>query len=189
MLQSHITTFLEYCKVADFSVKSLQSLSIRLEEFKCFANKNPPNGIEGISYSDLLDFVVGYNSPSVHVKKARVWALRKFYHHLKLHNVIDDNIASGLKYPKIEKTIPVYLTIDEYNRILEYFYKSADSFIGLRNLTIIMMLGILGFRTGSIISLNIQDVDIFSGLVRITEKGGRNRPVVLPAIICNMLGQ
>jgi len=190
MLQSHITTFFEYCKVVNFSVKSLQSLSIRLKEFNVFVNKNPPpNDIKGISYSDLLDFTTRHNSPSVHVKKARVWALRQFYHYLKLHNVIDDNIASGLRYPKIEKTIPVYLTIDEYNRLLAYFCQSAESFIGLRNLTIIMMLGILGFRTGSIISLNIQDVDIFSGLVRITEKGGRNRPFVLPVIICSVLRQ
>ncbi|MCP4118866.1 MAG: tyrosine-type recombinase/integrase, partial [Desulfobacteraceae bacterium] len=144
---------------------------------------------QGISYRNLLDFTARYNSPSVHVKKARVWALRQFYHYLMLHNVIAENIASGLRYPKIEKTITIYLTIDEYNRLLEYFCQAADSFIGLRNLAIILMLGILGFRTSTIISLNIQDVDIFSGLVRITEKGGRNRPVALPAIICGVLAQ
>ena len=108
MLQSQITAFLEYCKVSDFSAKSIQSLSIRLEEFNCFLNKNPPDSINGISFNDLLDFTTGHNSPSVHVKKARVWALRQFYHYLSLHDVIDENIASGLRYPKIEKTVPQY---------------------------------------------------------------------------------
>ena len=70
-----------------------------------------------------------------------------------------------LPYPKIEKTIPHFLTIDEYNRILLYCSAHSDHALGLRNLIIIMMLGLLGLRTGTIISINIQDVDIVSGLV------------------------
>jgi len=82
------------------------------------------------------------------------------------------------------------LTISEYNRILRFFYEAAGSFIGIRNLIIIiMMLGLLGLRTGTIISPNIQDVDVFTGLLRVAEKGKRKRFVVMPKILCKALKQ
>jgi integrase/recombinase XerC len=93
-----------------------------------------------------------------------------------------------LPYPKIEKTVPHFLTIDEYNRILLYCSTDSDHVIGLRNLIIIMMLGLLGLRTGTIISINIQDVDIVSGLAWIKDKGSYfRRTIILPEIICTAL--
>jgi hypothetical protein len=34
MLHRYINQFLEYCQLADFSVRSIQALEIRLNEFK-----------------------------------------------------------------------------------------------------------------------------------------------------------
>jgi integrase/recombinase XerC len=101
--------------------------------------------------------------------------------------LIEDNIALGIPYPKIEKTVPQYLTPDEYNQILSYFYEQAISFSGLRNLVLIMLFGFLGLRLASIILLDIADVDIVAGLVLAKEKGGLIRNVVLPKILCNVL--
>jgi len=36
MFTKHINGFLDYCKVSDFSGKSIQSLSTRLNEFNSF---------------------------------------------------------------------------------------------------------------------------------------------------------
>ena len=101
--------------------------------------------------------------------------------------MIDVNIAKDLPYPKIEKTVPQYLTIDEYNRILYYFYERVDSVIGLRNLIIIMILGFLGLRISSVTSLNIEDVDVLCGFIRVVEKGKRIRNLTLPKIFCQFL--
>jgi site-specific recombinase XerD len=50
-----------------------------------------------------------------------------------------------------------------------------------------MMLGILGLRSGSIVSLNVQDIDTLSGLAWVKEKGARKRIMVLPEMICRLL--
>jgi len=44
-------------------------------------------------------------------------------------------------------------------------------------------------RTGTIISLNIQDVDIVNGLIWVKEKGNRMRVMVLPKILCQALNK
>ena len=39
MLHRYINQFIEYCRLADFSVRSIQALAIRLNEFDAFLNK------------------------------------------------------------------------------------------------------------------------------------------------------
>jgi integrase/recombinase XerC len=76
--------------------------------------------------------------PSIHVTKSRFWALRQFYHFLTLHRIIPENIATGIPYPKIEKTVPQFLTPEEDNRLICHFSERADSYLKLRKLIIIM---------------------------------------------------
>jgi integrase/recombinase XerC len=188
MLEQKIKDFIAYCKVAGFKDKSIETLSLRLNEFDKFIKSKRFKNIQSVTYSHLSTFVADYKSPSVHVKKARVWSLHQFFHFLMLHGHIKENIAMDLPYPKIEKTVPYFLTLEEYNRILAHCSDLATDLMGLRNLIIIMMLGILGLRTGTIVSMNIQDVDIVSGLAWVKVKGHYFRhTVVLPKVICAAL--
>lgn len=185
MLDLKISDFIHYCQVSNFSKKSIKTLSEKLHEFNRFISSQSIGVLSEISYKHLREYVI--SSVSVHVKKSRVWALHQFFHFLKLNQLIEDNIALGIPYPKIEKTVPHYLTPFEYNQILSYFYQKAISFCGLRNLVLIMLFGFLGLRLKSIILLDIADVDIEAGLVLVKEKGGVIRNVVLPKILCEVL--
>ncbi len=186
MLHRHINQFLNYCKLADFSIRSIQALSARLNEFKNFLKIQRIRSIKSVCYRHLIDFTADYNTPSIHVTKSRVWTLRQFYHFLTLHRIVPENIASSLPYPKIEKTVPQFLTIDEYNRLIRHFTDKADSTMGLRNLIITMLLGTLGLRTSTLIALNIEDIDITCGLLWVREKGRRLRSMVLPHSLCKI---
>jgi site-specific recombinase XerD len=187
MLHQYCSQFLDYCRLVDFSVRSIQALSIRLNEFESYLKSFRIQSIKKVDFQNLVDFTADYNTPSIHVTKSRVWTLRQFYHFLTLHRIVPENIATGLPYPKIEKTVPQFLTNDELNRLIQYFSDKADSIIGLRNLIIIMLLGTLGLRTRTLIDLNIDDVDLISGLVWTKEKGRRNRSMVLPHSLCKII--
>jgi integrase/recombinase XerC len=100
---------------------------------------------------------------------------------------VPKNIATKLPYPKIEKTVPHFLTIHEFKLLIRFFSKQADSPLGLRNLVIILLLGTLGLRTQTLISLNIEDIDIRYGLVWIREKGNRRRHMALPHCIWKII--
>jgi integrase/recombinase XerC len=56
-----------------------------------------------------------------------------------LHRHIQKNIAFEIPYPKIEKTVPQFLTPDQYNRLICHFSEQPDSSMGLRKLIIIML--------------------------------------------------
>lgn len=179
--------FIAYCKTAGFKDKSIESLSIRLNEFKKFLKTQRLRKISSIRYDHLSCFVADFGNPSSHVKKSRVWMLRKLFHYLFLENVVADNIAMGIRYPKIDNTLPRFLTVAEYNRILAWCAKRASSHIGARDLIIVLMLGVLGLRTGALVKLNTQDVDIEAGLLWVAEKGNLKRNMVLPAVLCEIV--
>jgi integrase/recombinase XerC len=160
MLQNNITIFLQYCKNSDFADRSIESLRRRLAEFNKFISSSPVSAVSKIDFQRLTLFVADYNEPSVHVKKARIWALRQFFHYLKLQQLINDNIALQLPYPNIERKVPQFLTIAEFKLILSHFVQHATTPIGLRNLVMIALLGFLGLRTAAIVALNIDDIDL-----------------------------
>ncbi len=186
MLTIKIEHFLKYCKVSNFADKSIESLRLRLKGFNKFINDTGIASAKDISYKHLRSFLMDDN-PSIHVKKARIWSLRQFFHFLKLNGWVKINIALDLPYPKIEKTVPYFLTFEEYNRLLAYFYGKISDCFGLRNLVLIMILGLLGLRLAAVISLNIESVDIESGLLQVTEKGQNQRQIVMPKVLCLVL--
>jgi len=187
MLHRYCSQFLAYCQLADFSARSIQALTIRLNEFQAWLKSQKIQSVKKVTYQHLIDFVADYKAPSIHVRKSRVWTLRQFYHFLTLHRHVPNNIARKLPYPKIEKTIPQFLTIDEYNRLIRHFTGRIDSSMGLRDLIIIMLIGTLGLRTGTLNALNIEDVDLTCGLLWVREKGQRNRSMVLPHCLCKII--
>jgi len=187
MLQNNITNFLQYCKNSNFSERSVESLTFRLNEFNKFIKSQNISSIQKINYQHLLQFVADYNNPSDHVKKARVWSLHQFFHYLKLKQLIHKNIALELPYPKIEKKIAQFLTEDEFIRILNHFTHQTTDSHGLRNLIMIMIMGLLGLRTAAIVAINIKDVDLAESRLWIHEKGyqGHVKKVIpIPQILC-----
>ena len=195
MLHRYIIQFLDYCRLADFSVRSIQALSARINEFEAYLlcsqgkcrKSQRIRFVKKITFLHLVDFVADYKAPSIHVRKSRVWTLRQFYHFLTLHRHVPKNIALKLPYPKIEKTVPQFLTIDEYNRLIRHFSRKTQDVLALRNLIIIMLLGMLGLRTSTLIALNIEDIDLTCGLMWIREKGRRQRNMVLPHSLCKII--
>ena len=180
MLTKIINDFLSYLENVDFKPSSLNAASSRLAQFQDYCQIKNIVDIQNITYADLLTFITEFGYCSIHVKKSRIWTLHQFYHFLTLKEIVNENIAVKLPYPKIVKTVPRFLKCDEFNKILLYFTQKSNEAIGLRNLVIVMMMGVLGFRISTIARIDIEDIDFKNKTIRIMEKGS-NTKRLLPA--------
>ena len=79
MFHQYCGQFLEYCQLADFSARSIQALTSRLNELIIFLKTRRIRSVKKVRYRHLIDFTADYNEPPIHVTKSRDWALRQFY--------------------------------------------------------------------------------------------------------------
>ena len=187
MLSNLITDFLGYCKVSCYSDKSMEALISRTKEFNRFVNLKNIQFVQAITYEDLLEYIVDFEEPTVHIKKNRVWVVRKFYGFLILHDIVKQNIGVNLPSPKIKKTVPKFLTIEDCEKLLEYFSGNATDSTGLRNLIIFLIFSVTGVRLSALRGLDVASFDSLSGLLLIREKGGVKRQIALPESLCLLI--
>ncbi len=64
MLHRIISQFLEYCQLADSSVRSIQALTIRLNEFKAFLKSQRIRSVKKITYQHLINCVADHKDHS-----------------------------------------------------------------------------------------------------------------------------
>ncbi len=63
MLDEEMRYFLEYCRISDFSEKSIESLTTRLSEFNELLKTTTVTSLIDICYQHLRRFVADYKSP------------------------------------------------------------------------------------------------------------------------------
>ncbi len=56
MLHGDLGQFLEYCRLVDFSNRSIQALTVRLNEFVIFLKLNRIRSVKRVSYQHPIEF-------------------------------------------------------------------------------------------------------------------------------------
>ena len=117
-----------------------------------------------------------YAMQTVHLKMR---ALRRLYGHLEKTGRILVNPASGFRLPKLDRTLPAsILTTAEVTRLLSAPDVSKPR--ETRNRAILETMYSTGIRVGELCALDIADVDLNGGTVRINAgKGAKDRVVPL----------
>lgn len=111
----------------------------------------------------------------------KVAALRSFFRFLLRRKIIRDNPAAGLKSPKVSKTLPRFLTVEQAFRVVDA--PSGDAArkkpLRVRDRAILELLYGSGVRLSELGELDIKDCDLRQGWVRVLGKGGKERRVPL----------
>jgi integrase/recombinase XerC len=126
----------------------------------------------------IRDFLAELHSRRI--KRATVLraiaVLRAFYKFLLREEVIDQTPFISLPMPKREKRLPRFLPESEMARLLELPMKDRDK-NALRDSALMELLYSTGIRIQELCDLNIQDIDLWTGVVRVFGKGSRERLV------------
>ncbi|BCS51752.1 tyrosine recombinase XerC [Geobacter sp. SVR] len=112
------------------------------------------------------------------VKKSSVGrklaAIRSFFKFLVRRGVIARNPAELIATPKKESRLPFHLNIDQATTLME---AADDQDWMLRDRAILETLYSCGLRVSELTGLDIADVDLPGGMLRVLGKGGKERIV------------
>ena len=102
--------------------------------------------------------------------------LHSFYQFLLGNNLINTNPTEQLPYPKLEKKLPVFLNIQEVEKLLEA--PNISSLFGQRDRAMLELLYSCGLRVSELINLSYHNINIKEEFIRIHGKGNKER--ILP---------
>jgi len=102
-------------------------------------------------------------------------SLRCFYHLLLLEGKVPSNPAALLATPKREQMLPNFLSVDDAFRVIEA--PGEDSFIRVRDRTMLEFLYGSGLRVSELVGLNLKDVRTDLQVLRVWGKGRKERIV------------
>ena len=102
--------------------------------------------------------------------------LHSFYQYLLTNQLISKDPTEQLSQPKLEKKLPVFLNIQEVEKLLEA--PSDSSLFGQRDRAMLELLYSCGLRVSELINLSYHNINLKEEFIRIHGKGNKER--VLP---------
>lgn len=107
-------------------------------------------------------------SPSARARKLS--AIKSFYKYLTVRTkILQDNPVADIEYPKLRKSLPKYLTMEQSAALL----KSVKGQNQVRDYAILMIFLNCGIRRSELVGLNISD--IYEDRLRVVGKGNKER--------------
>jgi len=104
-----------------------------------------------------------------------VSSLRTFFKFLQSENIINDNPMEFIDTPKFKRDLPSVLTIQEIDKIFSMVDISNP--LGLRDRAILETLYACGLRVSELINIEINDLYLKEGYIRVIGKGSKERIV------------
>lgn len=140
--------------------------------------------IEEISTSDIFDFLSYLTNErttdpdaaapeygiSASARARKLSAIKSFYKYLTVRTKqLDENPVAEMEYPKLRKSLPKYLTMEQSAALLQ----AVSGANQIRDYAILMIFLNCGIRRSELVGLNITDV--YEDRIRVVGKGNKER--------------
>ena len=109
---------------------------------------------------------------SIHRKVA---TLRTFFRFMCREGVLENNPAMLVTSPRVERTLPTHLNIQDMIRFIET--PEPETVLGTRDRAILELLYASGVRVSELVGLNLTDIDFTRMSLRVKGKGRKERIV------------
>jgi integrase/recombinase XerD len=174
-----IALFLTHVKVEKgLSSNTVAAYQRDLAKFNVFVQKRKLT-VESVSRDDLVDFLAGLYREKLESRTVarQLVSLRNFFRFAQIQELITVDPSLNLESPKIRRTLPGYLKLEEVDRLL--VQPDAKTALGLRDRAMLEVLYSTGLRVSELIGLRVTDLDAKVGCIRCIGKGDKER--IVPA--------
>jgi integrase/recombinase XerC len=177
-LEKSIPRFLRYLIVerncSELTIKSYREDLELLYGYLCDTLPKEPRPSE-ITPQILRTYVAalheaGYAKTSV---ARRLASLRSYFRFAMREGLCETNPAKPLRNPRPDRKLPHFLTGNEIGTLLAAPPKGEA--MGLRDRAMLETLYSAGLRVSELVGINLNDLDLEDGLVRVRGKGKRER--------------
>ena len=180
MMREAIASYLSELERRGASKHTVRNYASDLEQFAAYFE--PPGEtapeLEALDLPLLREWLAalydqGLSTVSVRRKLAAVRAMFKFQ---VQEGSIKTNIARRLRTPKVKQRVPDVMSAEKTNNLLDAVEVSPKE----RDIAFLELLYGCGIRVGELVGINIEDIELREGWLRVQGKGNKERQVPIP---------
>lgn len=175
-IEEAITDFIQFSLfekgLSDHSIKSYQN---DLDIYLRFLNSRGVYNVKSISSEDIKVFLKerGINESTSTVAH-NLTVIKNFHKYLIKENIVKDDVSLFISRPKLQKRLPRTLSVEEVDLLLNVSLATPFDY---RNKAMLELMYGAGLRVSELVSLNMNQIDLESGIIRIMGKGRKEREI------------
>ena len=172
-----IDQFIDHLWLEDgLSKNTLNSYRFDLSIFVSWLAETKKIELLDVSELEIQEFLAFKFPTSKSRSISRLLAtLRRFFRFLLRENKIKEDPTLKIQTPKIPKSLPKSLSEDEVEGLLEAPDIKTD--IGMRDRSMLELLYACGLRVSELVGIQLTEVILGDGVIRVTGKGAKTRLV------------
>lgn len=172
--------YIHFLKVErQLSQNTVTSYRRDLSDYLLRLEKAGFGSIDAIDRSAILTYLQSLKEQgkSTRTISRHISSIRSFHQFLLREKVASQDPTVHLEMPKLEQKLPSVLSVAEVDKLISMPESSKPQ--GKRDIALLELLYGTGMRVSELIGLNVDDVHISMGFVRVFGKGGKERIVPL----------
>ncbi len=187
-VKTHVSEYLGYLSVErGASHHTIAAYGRDLAEYDAFLTARGIAGPDVLTRDDVTAFLQslwerGLAPSSVERKVAAIKGFHKF---LVREGITDNHPTARLPLPKVPQRLPDVVSIEDVDTLLSQPFPDRPA--GLRDRAILETLYGCGLRVGELIGLDLTDMDLADGFLRVLGKGGKERVVPVAGMALHAL--
>ncbi|NIM02783.1 tyrosine recombinase [bacterium] len=142
------------------------------------------NKIDRLQVRKFLAHLAGKNLEKSTIAR-KLSSIRSFFGYLTREKIIAQNPTIHIPTPKRMKRVPSFLDLHEVKLLLAL--PNRRTLLGLRDRAILEVLYGSGLRVSELVSLNVSDIDLLGGMIKVKGKRSKERLVPIGEIGLNSI--
>lgn len=174
-MERHIKRYIRYLEIEKNASKhTILNYQRDLDEFKKFLGETQLENVDYLALRKFLSTLREKNLKSRSISR-KLSCLRSFFRFLNREGFLKNDPTQAVSSPKLERYLPIFLTEDEVTKLIES--PEAKELSGLRDRAILETFYSTGIRISELVGLNLENIDFFGAVVKVSGKGKKERLV------------
>ncbi len=174
-MERHLQKFLLHLQRRGLSGKTIKAYRKDLQQFLSHCHAAGPEEVTTLTIRSFLAEMVarGLSRRSLARKLS---TLRSFFKYLVDSGGLAANPAGSMRTPRFQRNLPSFLDLEQAKKLVEA-PRGSDVRLSARDAAMLELMYSSGMRVAELVSIDKDEIDLRSGVVRIIGKGAKERLV------------
>ncbi len=185
----HFGDFLQYIKyIKHYSPHTVLSYQKDLEQFFSYSGFDAGSEESAVNAQHIREWMVHLleTGNTARTTNRKISALKRYFGYLLKEGIISANPAKRVLTPKMDKKLPVFVSEDHMDNLLDQV-EFGEDYTGFRNRVLIETFYNTGMRLSELVNLKIGDIDFSQQTIKVLGKRNKERIIPISPVFYELL--